>query len=612
MSSYYGIGGSLSTPLYSGGAVVDFVPWVYPVALNGRPYHLDDNPETYYVRWNHETIPFLRQQADQSSTPAEASLNPQGLWRRAQDSWHHGAGQTYRDRDQNADPYRFRASKGIDCWSRYKISLLNGTTQKRSSANTNLYCVVAGSRLYLADGSTLRYTTDMTTWSTVGSYTGGSIVSITSDGYTVYFSDGADIWTTNTDGTTATSADTTNATLVRYVKGRFIAAANNVLYNIPTLGSAASMTYTHPNAKFTWVDACEGDAHIFAAGYAGDKSIVYRTQIKADGTALDIPIPAATLPDGEIVRSIQGYLGFVWIGTDKGVRFCEVDGNGNLTVGPLISTSGAVLAFEPQDRFMWFGWTNYDATSTGLGRMDLTQLTDTDQPAYASDLMVTGQGAVSSIATFTNLRVFTVQGLGLYADSGSSVSSGTIDMGWATFGMPDEKVSVSIDVQSPSAAGAYTVWLAVDDGVTTQVGSSTSMTDHHPVYPTNQQRGELFEVRLVLSTSAGVGPTLNRWTLKVLPTTSDGPAEMIHLPLMLYPLLNINGQEFLCDVGLEKTEISSLRETREIVSLQYLSETYTGFIADFKWFPYDLTWSDGPDGGWGEKGTLLVDFQRIG
>jgi hypothetical protein len=354
-----GITALFDAPYFTGGSTTSLVPSVYPVALNGRPYMIDEKPESFYALWNIETITLLRQQSDQSSAPAEGSLNPQGLWRRAQDSWHHGAGQRYRDRDSDVDDkYRFWSSKGIDPWTRYTISPLNDTAQKKTSTNTNLYCVVAGTRIYFADGSTLYYSTDMSTWSTVSSYTGSTITSICSDGYTVYFTDGANIWTTNTATTSATSADTHDATLLRYVKGRLMAAVGNTLYNIPTLGSAATMTFAHPSGQFTWVDCAEGNAVIYAAGYVGDKSTIYRTQIKPDGTALDIPVAAGSLPDGEIVRSIQGYLGFVFIGSDKGLRFAEADGQGNLTIGPLIATTSAVQALEPQDRFMWFGWTN--------------------------------------------------------------------------------------------------------------------------------------------------------------------------------------------------------------------------------------------------------------
>ncbi len=607
-----GITATFSQPYFTGGGIEALVPSIWPIALNGRPYMLDTLPETFYVRWNSETIPLIRQQADAAANgPAEASLNPEGLWRRAQDSWHHGAGQNYRDRDSQPDPYRFKSSKGIDPWTRYQISLLHDTTQSKSSANTNLYAVVAGARLYLADGAVLRYTTDLITYNTV-TYAGGSIQSLTTDGFNVYVGDGSDIYLTNTGITTTSAPDTTNANLIRYVKGRLMVAAANVLYNVTTLGSAATMTYTHPNTNFTWVDCAEGTNVIYAAGFSGDKSQVFRTAIKADGTALDIPTNATPgLPSGEIIRSIYGYLGFVFLGTDKGIRLCEAASNGDLTIGPFIPTPGAVSCITGQDRFVYFGWTNYDGVSTGLGRIDITAFTNPDQPAYASDLMVTGSGAVSSVRTFLGVRVFTVQGLGIYNETATLVASGTIDMGCATFGLPDPKTAIflHIDTDLSQSHGTFQGWLQTDADGFVEVGSAT-INKTSEVFPTNQSTGDRFEVRLVLNrASTTTGPVMTRWTLKVVPSSSDGPAEVFHIPLMLYPTVEVKGNTYKVDVALERREISQLRQTRELITYQEFHQTYTGFISDFKFYPYGLT--DEEDGSWGTKGTLLCDFQRV-
>lgn len=610
-----GLTTTLSEPYFTGGSISSLVPAVWPVALNGRPYMLDTLPETFYVRWNVETIPLLRQQADQSDAPAEQSLNPSGFWRRAQDSFHHGAGQVFRDRDKNADAYRFRASKGVDVWTRYQFTLLPDTDQKLSSSNTNIKVVAAGARLYYVDGSTVKFTTDVTvdspTWTSV-TYAGGTVKDICSDGYNVYVTDGSNIYLTNTGSTTLTSTDTTDADVVAYVKARFMAAKGNTLYNIPTLGSATNvMTFAHPNAGFTWVGFAEGTANIYAAGYAGDKSLVYRIAIKADATVLDAPIVAGELPDGEVVSSIGGYLGFIVLGTSRGTRFCDVDAQGNLSIGPVIETPAPVYAFEPQDRFIWFGYTNYDTVSTGLGRLDITEFTNTLTPSYASDLMVTGQGAILSIATFQNLRVFSVSGLGIYAEAATFVTSGTLETGESGFGLPDPKTAIFVHTDTEPLVGSLQVELAGSDGSFVVVGSESDALSTTDNFPANNLSSERFEVRLTLTRATSTtGPTFLRWTLKVIPTTTDGPAELFHIPLMLYPVINLHGVEYPVDVEFERNVISELRSTRQVVQYQEFGTTYTGIIVDFKWFPYGLT--DQPHtGAWSDKGTLLVDFQRI-
>jgi hypothetical protein len=92
------------------------------------------------------------------------------------------------------------------------------------------------------------------------------------------------------------------------------------------------------------------------------------------------------------------------------------DSDGNLVSGPLINTGTSVTSFSGNDRFVWFNWTNFDATSTGLGRLDLGVFISSNQPAYASDLMVTAQGTVSSVNTINGRPVFVVIGSGIYVE----------------------------------------------------------------------------------------------------------------------------------------------------------------------------------------------------
>lgn len=140
-------------------ATSPLVPGRLPVGVEDHAYAVEPSG------FRRETVQVLRQQADQSTEPGEASLNPQGLWRRSQESWHHGAGQDFLDgkSEQAADPHRFRSSKGIDPWTRGQISLLHPTIKSWSTTNTNLRLAVSlsGSQfvLHAADGTELYYAT---------------------------------------------------------------------------------------------------------------------------------------------------------------------------------------------------------------------------------------------------------------------------------------------------------------------------------------------------------------------------------------------------------------------------------------------------------------------
>ena len=107
---------------YTGTGTTSLVPDVFPVALNGRPYMVD-------LRSNRFTRQFdmrVREQSDQSTSPGEQSISPQGFWRRGESSWHFGAGQPKADVAGALD-YRFATSKGVNPWTKGQVSLLNAT-----------------------------------------------------------------------------------------------------------------------------------------------------------------------------------------------------------------------------------------------------------------------------------------------------------------------------------------------------------------------------------------------------------------------------------------------------------------------------------------------------
>lgn len=601
-----GISATLSEPFYTGGTSSSEVPSRYDVALDGRPYMLDlwPSPYTNHSEFMHQSVPLIRNQADQSSSPSESSINPEDLWRRSQDTWHHGAGQAYLDHP-DSDSARFDISKGVDVWTKWQLSLLPDTGQKQSSANTNLALCTVGSYLYYADGVTLRRTQDITgspTWTTVTGTSGTAITSMCTDGYSVYLACGG-VYRTTRGAATITDApyNALTCTLLRYVKGRLMAANTNSIYNITSTAVPAAL-YTHPNTDFTWVDFCDGQSVLYAAGYSGDRSLIYKTAVKADGTALDIPSVAGELPDGEIVRSLQGYLGFVLIGSDLGVRFAEADSAGNLTIGSLIPTTNAVECFEPQDRFCWYGLTNYDAGSTGLGRLDLSALTAPLTPAYASDLMVTGQGTVLSVATFQNLRVLAVSGLGVYAELTTPVVSGTIESGQITYHLPDNKVGMFVDVHH-DLTGSHGVAISVDGGDFTTIGS-THTTETTP-FPVGQKRGIRFDMRLTMTAVGNVGPGIRSWTLRSYPTSAT--VRMITAPLILAEHVVLhNGTSGSADPALELSKIVDLRNTRSLVSWQEADTTYSVVVEDFEWRPHHLT---ADKKAW--NGTCVVQLKLI-
>jgi hypothetical protein len=583
----------LTYPFFTGGAKSTDVPAIWDVALDGRGYLLDLESNQF----RHQSIPLIRQQADTSDTPGEQSLNPEDLWRRSIDSWHQGAGQTYYDANDSNEA-QYHTSKGIDPWTRGQVSLLHDTAQKRASANTNVQVVACGDRLYLLDGDTLAYTTDVTagtvSWTFI-SYDFDNAHSVASDGFYVWVVDDTDIWyVTRSDDTVNNWAGTPTrpGTLVSYAKGRLFVANGSTVTNLFAQGVTdvddIDADTTGVNPDWTWTDIAAGETAIYLAGYSGDKSLIYRTAFDDATGSLSSPTVAAVIPDGEIVRSLQGYLGFLLIGTDKGVRFAVAGGNGDLQLGDLIPTS-PVQCFEPQDRFVWFGWTDYDDTSTGLGRIDLRTLNGT-QPAYASDLMAATQGDVTSVVTFQNLRVFTVAGDGVWVQSSDYVYSGEITSGLIGFRLSTSKTALYLETQHRKGAGEMQAAVSADEGTFVSVGRRVTTTANSSGVSSTvvgQLRGELFEIKHTLySDNYEASPVLGRTTLRVDPQAPR--RERITLPIVLMEYIESDtGVVRRMDVAAEFARLRALATTRLPVSLQIGRQTYTVIVEDFEFVTHE-------------------------
>jgi len=601
-----------SPAFFAGTSSSLLVPYPFPIAIGGRPYQIQWDSTAIGVwgaRFKKTSLPLLRTQADNSNTPGEQSISPEQFWRRSQDSWQFGAGQVHLDRN-NSELRRFNFSNGIDPWNPWELKLLNDTTNVYSSANTGLQCVVAGTYVYMIDSTALKFSSGaLSSWTSVTGMT-GSPLSVDTDGNTVYTANGTNGIYSGTVGGSSVSSYATHSTsinLVRFTKSRLMAAGGGYLFNVTTSGaiSGSEILLNLSARNFTWVDIVGGQSQIYAAGYAGDKSLIYRTAIKPDGTALDVPTVAGELPDGEIVRSLGSYLGFILIGTDLGVRFCSVNSDGSLTIGSLISTysqeatsASPVYCFEGQDRFVWFGWSNYDEY-TGLGRMDLTTFTSTLTPAYASDLMVRPTapatsitGTVRSVATFGTKRIFTVDGKGLYIESSSAVTDGYLVSGVISYGISDPKVAMYLDVKHEPLVGSITASIVADQfdsdvdlDVATTIGVSNVAGSVSPAnaFSCGQLVGENFQIILTLTSGSGVSPTLSRYTLRSYPIPIR--SAQWDVPIILHSTVNTGDKDWSFDVMKEVDYLIGLHQNQSIVTYQFSDSVSQVVMYDYQWLP---------------------------
>lgn len=605
---------------YTGSGTSGLVPDIFPVAIAGRPYMLDVKSGRFGRAFENRT----RDASDDSNIPGEKTLNASGLWRRGQTSWHKGAGQQYADVADGLDT-RFYDSRHVDIWTKGQLKLLPATktASEHTGSNTdNIYLAVADSKLFWSVNQSIKYTSDpyatSPTVSTVSSTPASKIRAMASDGTSVYASfpgTTSSYGIRKVDGTTGTASTYTYGSEfgpIAYAKGRIVvggAGADSAkLWFDPSSANPAA-SYTHSNSAWTWVGFAGGQNAIYCAGYAGKTSLIYKVTIKSDGT-LDTPVVAAELPSGEIVSTIYGYLGYILIGSNYGVRFATADSNSNLVLGPLLKsgTTNPIYQLDAEGRYVWGTWTNIDSEHTGLGRLDLAEFTGANEPAYASDLMYNGQGTVTSVATFNAKRVFAVSGVGVLAEDSSTLcSSGWVETGTWRWGISEPKIAVFADFISQPLNGSVTMAVNYDGGGYESLpaydrSSGTSQTWDAPDTPFAETKVKLTLTRDASDVSSG--PVLTRWQLRAF--AAPPASELFSVPILLHQKINRFNREYYLNVTDELAFLRDLKRDTRVVSYQEGEEIFKVVVENIEWIPVDIG-----NKSWEYHGTAVVTMRSL-
>jgi hypothetical protein len=624
------IGQVMGHPFYGGVSSSALAPFSFPISLGDFPLQLDYK---YADRFLFEPLQGIREQADQRDTPGEHSINRRGMWRRSGDSFHLGAGQDHYDRDTSS-PFRFRASTGMDIWEKWHLTQLKDTDQKLGSANTNLFMAIAGSDFYTLDGATLKRSTNMnvdtpTLTALTGTAPANNGTSIASDGFNVWTAHGSvGIWKT-TRGSLAWAGAahiTGTATLVAYVRGRVLAANNGSVWDITVAaqggggvalgGAGAPLLFTHPNTDFKWKGFAEGRNAIYMIGYSGDKTQIFRTVIKSDGTGLDAPIVAGELPDGELGEAIYGYLGpflYIGIGGEPGWRFAAINASGDLNIGRRVETPEPVLCFEGQQDFVWWGYSGYSGSQTGLGRLSTAEFGDVEHlvPAYASDLMVDGQTAeVQSVVTFQDIRIFSVRGIGIYAEHhlGNLVPVATMDTGEITFNMNQDKIGMFVDVIAHSDLEAtHGFYVSIDGGAFAFIGEHH---EHLTSFSIGAIKARTFELRLELkrdSVDLTAGQDFMSWLFRAIPVPSV--TRFFTIPFLVTDEIEDDDGVYHPQDPWEVFDyVEQVQKNKEIIQLTIGPRGYPVVIDTYRWRIHKLT---DPLQGFGFNATLFANIELI-
>lgn len=607
-------------PFFSGTATSSLVPSVFPIAIDGRPYMVDQKSGKFQRGYEQR----VRDSQDISTAPGEAAINPGGLWRRGQDSWHYGAGQQYADAAESKE-FMFHRSKGINPWERGQIGLLNATKlgYTQSSSTANLRVVATDTAVFITDNSTVKYSTDpfasSPTWTTVSGLPSLQPRDIATDGTNVYLTyagttNSYGIWKINASYTASNQAYGHEFGEIGYAKGRLIAGAaylpsvpyGDDIYYDPS-GNVGSDSDEVKISPWEWIGFAGGTNAIYAAGNSGAKSVIYKITITSAGV-LDKLVGALELPIGEKVTAIYSYLGFIILGTSKGVRYCNVDNLGNLVSGPLIPTSGPVYSFTAEDRFVWFTWSNYDGVSGGLGRMDLSIFSQANLPAFATDLMYDSTGDVLSCTTFSGKRLFTVKGVGLVVeDTSQLVTSGEIETGTWRWGIPDRKFVAKVDTRATPLIGTITPYLKIDEGDYVALATWSKGNETENSVDGSDDKAIEAGFKFVLtrdSTATSTGPTMTRWMARAY--VAPYRSQFFVIPVLLHRSVRVRDKEYFYDVEEQQNFFDSLIESPRIVTLQIGTFTHTVIVDDIAWES-----SDAHGNTWQFDGTLVVTLRSV-
>ena len=389
----------------------------YDVAIGGLPFIYAINDSRPYIR---QTAPFRKDQFDNGQEPGEQSLT--GWWIRSQMSFHSGSGINFYDpatTDENGH-YRFKESKGVDVWTKGQATLLKNVTaghvttgpiasngvsqQQMRSIKWSTFTGALFHDEYDVDKIKVTDPSNPVHFIDYNSGTDAPVYAICDDGTYAY-------WITNTatkktvykKALTLTSSDsntpmfdeigTISNAAMEYVKDRIVLCADNKVYEFSTSASAMpTAVYTHPTSSHVYTSITASGPAIYIAGYNGSQSTIQKFTLSTAGVmpTLTSAIVAAEFPVGEIVHKIYYYLGYMMIGTNRGIRVAVVsDQDGSINYGPLIvETTQPCYDFAARDHYVWCATSV--AGEPGLIRVDLSNEIETLRFAWANDIYYGG------------------------------------------------------------------------------------------------------------------------------------------------------------------------------------------------------------------------------
>lgn len=584
----------------------------YDVAIGGLPFIYAINDNRPYVR---ETAPFRKDQFDNAQEPGEQSLA--GWWIRSQSSFHSGTGIKFFDpaTTDEVGHYRFADSKGLNIWTKGQVTLLKSCTEGHITTGA------------IASNGVVQQHMRSIKWST---FTGALLhdeydvdkIKVTDPSNPVHFIDynaGVGVYPVYAicdDGTNAywmtnkTSGATTKLTVygkpltgdssstadefkvfdnsqiisngvMEFTKQRLVICADNKVYECaPLVSSTPTLVYTNPSTSHVYTSITSSGPAIYISGYNGSQSTIEKyTLTTATGSlpTLTSAITAADMPVGEIIHKIYYYLGYMVIGTNKGIRIAAVsDQDGSVNYGPLIvETTQPVYDFAGRDRFIWA--TTSVAGEPGLTRIDLGNELEPLRFAYANDIYyddITGHVTTAvcfdgnTDPTSTDRLMFSTayasgNGAVYVEDAATLRTTGYLTTGWIRFGTLEPKNYKRLFGRGDFTYGSMTLETVDRNGVEyDHITYDSSITPIEVTTSNPATAQEYIAYKFILArdtTTTSLGPTFKGYQAKA--TIATPRQRVIQFPVYCF---DVETDRFNTVTGYEGRAFDRIQRLEEV------------------------------------------------
>jgi hypothetical protein len=422
-----------------------------------------------------------------------------------------------------------------------------------------------------------------------------------------------------------------NSAVMEFTKERIVAVINNKVFEISTTASALpTAVYTHPVDDFTYTSITSSGAAIYVTGYSGSQSNIQKFTLTSTGTmpTLTSAITAAEMPSGELIYRIYYYLGYMLIGTSKGVRVAAVSDDGSLAYGPLnFETEQPVYDFAARDRYVWCA-TNVDG-APGTTRIDLgTQIAPLVFP-YAWDTYYYPEtendritGRVTTACAFINgtdrlaftTNYNTTNGKVYIESADRLVWEGYLQTGYIRYNTLEPKIFKFVFPRFISTNGGLVVKSITADDTEYTIGNYAQGSDVGETgvpYPTTAQEYLAFKFVITPSTTDNtLGPLFNGYQVKALPAIPR--QRLVQYPVFCF---DHESDKFGVEVGYEGSawqrmqQLEAIENAGDTIRVEDFrtGESFIGLIEEMDFInrtPQDKRFS-------GFGGVLLITIRSV-